>query len=523
MVRRSVRVGLDLGAQTLKAAWATRRFGGRVEWHYAQCRRSPGSSPDGLRHDLTRLLRPLRRRRVDASLVLCAPTSYVRSLTVRIHELKQLSHAVRDHLPTLLPFEVERAQYEFRVRHQQRLDGQWACQLSMAACEAAALGQDLQALWGAGWATWAVAPAALALAQTAKALHALGQDPAVLMEIAERRTTMALVEAGDVVYARDVALGTDHLTDALTARVSIGASAVSLAREEAASLIRETGIPDAAAGATVLGSSRLPTATYAAMLQPILEQLVSEVRRTMTFGAQAAKLSEPIRVLISGEGSHLPRIEPWLSQQLGMPVKRLNCESLLGSEGETAAIACGLALFQQPPEPNLQPRPARQRWLLVQSEARLWRALAAIAAAIWIGAGVWQLRRQAGASQVHTVQSRWAKAQPVAELQDALQAHTQLVQQLVVHDAVPLAWFGRLGSGFPDPVRLVSLSVKTTGEVLMDGEAQERDQTPEAYVFALGLWLEYARVCGQVQLESTTRTGENGSMVRFSLTCRMIR
>src|SRR3989338_4193516 len=282
LFRRPVRIGLDLGAQTLKAAWAIRRSGGRGEWHFVQRRRTPDTAANGLHQDLTQLLHPVRRLRCTASLALCAPTSYLRLLTVRTPELKRLAGAVREPLPTLLPLEVERAQYEFRVLRQSRLDDQWECRLSVAACEAAPLQHDLRALWDAGWTTWAVAPAALALAQTAKALNVLGQDAAVLMEIAERRTTMALIEAGEVVYARDVALGTEHLIDALTARVSIGESTISLARDEAASLIQETGIPDPAGGGQ-LGSRQLPMTTYAAMLQPILEQLVSEVRRTMTF------------------------------------------------------------------------------------------------------------------------------------------------------------------------------------------------------------------------------------------------
>ncbi|MDP3702821.1 MAG: pilus assembly protein PilM, partial [Candidatus Omnitrophota bacterium] len=474
-----------------------------------------------------------RRLRVTGSLTLCAPTSYVRLLMVQIPELKQLPNAVRDHLPALLPFEVERAQYGYRVRRQHRLDEQWECQLSMAACEAAPLQQDLEALWDIGWTTRAVAPAALALAQTAKALNVLGQDSAVLMEIDERRTTMALVEAGEVIYARDVALGTDHLTDALTARVSFGESAVSLSRDEAAALIQETGIPDPAGGES-LGLRHLPVTTYLAMLQPILEQLVSEVRRTMTFGAHAAKASEPIRVLVSGEGSRLPRIEPWLSQQLSVPVVRLNCEPLLGTEGATAAIACGLALFEQPPKPDLQPRYARRRWLFLQTATRLWRLFAVATVLLWAGMSVEYPRRLAVSRQLETLKARWHEAEPIEALQAKVQTQTQLIHRFVMQEGVPMDWFSRLARDFPEPVRLVSLSVPAKGDVYMDGEAQEREQTPEAYVSELGLWLERARVCRQVQLGSTARTGpptkefgggagEDDALVKFSLTCQLLR
>ncbi|MBI4003440.1 MAG: pilus assembly protein PilM [Candidatus Omnitrophica bacterium] len=521
MLQRPVRIGVDVGARTLKAVLRTRPVGGGAQWHFLQCRRAQDDAAS-LPGDLGQLLRPLRRWRYLASLTLCAPTSYVRLLTVQVNNLKRLPEVVRGHLPKLLPFDVERAQYEFRVKRQSRVDDQWECQLSLAACEAALLQQDLAALWDAGWAARAVAPAALALAQTAKTLNVLGQDSAVLMEIGERRTTMVLVEAGEVVYARDVALGADHLIDALTARVSVGASTVSLAREEAEALMQETGIPETA-GAVALGSRGIPAATYLAMLQPILEQLVSEVRRTMTFGAQAAKAAVPIRVLVSGEGSRLPNVERWLSQQLAVTVSRLNCEPLVGREGATAAIACGLALFEQAPKPNLAPRPARQRWLFLQSAARLWRGLVLATLLIWSGAGVWHLRRQGVSRELQTLANRWIAVKPVVELQAALIVHTQLVQRLVVQGGVPLEWFGRLARNFPTPVRLVRLSAQAKGDVHLEGEAQEREQTAEAYVSELGLWLERAHACRQVSLGSTGRATADDPLAKFTLTCQLMR
>jgi type IV pilus assembly protein PilM len=520
-LQRPIRIGVEVGARTLTAVWNSGRIGGAASWHLLQCRRTQ-DDPASLSRDLAQLLRPLRRWRSTASLTLCAPTSFVRLLTVQVNDLKQLPQAIRERLPTLLPFDVEQAQYAFRVKRHSRVDDQWECQLSLAACEAGLLQQALAALWQAGWAARAIAPAALALAQTAKTLQALGQDAAVLMEIGERRTTMVLVEAGEVVYARDVALGIDHLIDALTARVAVGSATISLTREEAEGLLQQAGIAETASGAA-LGPRGIPAATYLALVQPILEQLVSEIRRTMTFGAQAAKAAVPIRVVVSGAGCRLPNMASWLSQQLAVPVVRLNCEPLLGQEGSAAAIACGLALFEPVPKPDLAPAPVRQRWLLLQLAARLWRGLLLAALLIWAAAGLWQARRQEVSRQLQMLASRWVAVKPVVELQAALAAHTQLVQRLVVQDGVPLEWFVRLSRDFPNPVRLVRLSTQANGEVRVEGEAQEREQTAEAYVSELGLWLERARVCRQVSLGSTGRVTAESPLVTFSLTCQLMR
>ena len=133
------------------------------------------------------------------------------------------------------------------------------------------------------------------------------------------------------------------------------------------------------------------------------------------------------------------------------------------------------------------------------------------------------MKRQAVSHELTALASRWAEAKPVVELQADLTAHTQLVQRLMVQGGVPLEWFSRLSRDFPNPVRLVRLSAQAKGEIHLDGEAQEREQTAEAYVSELGLWLERTHVCRQVSLGSTGRATEHDTTVKFSFTCQLMR
>ena len=520
--QRPVRVGVEVGARTLKVAWVVSRRGGATEWQFVQRPRTQQAGSEALRQDLAKLLQPLRRRRFIAALTLGAPTSHVRSLAVQVADPKQLPSRLRDELPKLLPFDVTLAQYKFLVRHRQRVDGQWNFRIALAACEAAPLSHDLEALWQAGWGVSRVVPCAVALLQTAKALEVIGPEPVIVMAISERRTTIVLVEAGEAVYARDVALGDEHLTDALMAKVSIGETALSLSREDAEVLKREVGIPESPTGQTV-GARGLPMMTYLAMLQPILEQLVSEVRRTMTFGAHAAGVTLPERIIISGEGAGLPGADQWLSKQLGVPVARLSCERLLGTTNPAAAIACGLALCNRSQMLDLQPAAARQRWTITRSAALFWRGLIVVAVFIWLTAGVWTFRHRAVARQLRALGVRWSSLQPVVSLQQALEAQTRLVHSLVEEQGIPTAWFRRLARGFPNPLRLTKLSLGAQQGVSMEGQAQEREQIAAAYVSELTLWLKQAKVCEQPQLGSSRPVGDGGGVLEFSLTCHLVR
>ncbi|MBI2495961.1 MAG: hypothetical protein HYY59_00385 [Candidatus Omnitrophica bacterium] len=536
-----LRVGLELGPQSLTIVWARKRPGGTVEWRFRARVRSKDESPEALRQDLARLLRPLRRHRLRTHLFLAAPNSYLRWLTVMVPDAKRIPRAVQDELPKLLPFEVPKAQFQFFVRHQQRVGEEIECLVSVAACERAPLQRDLEALWQVGWVPKAVVPSALALAQTAKALRAVDKEPVVLVEIGAQRTVMVLMDAGEAVYARDIRLGEDHLIDTLVGQFSVGQATVSLSQEQAKALVREEGIPEPATAVpppavadagpregetairsqSTVGQMRLPTATYLAMIQPVLEQIASEIRRTMTFGADAATAAVPQRVVISGEGSRIPHCDQWLSKQLAVPVVRLNCEELIGREGSAAAVTCGLVLFERPPKLDLQPPSSRRRGRFLRQATLTWQVLAVLALVIWLGIAFWQVRRRAVAGRLQTLETQWKGLQPIVALQKETEAQTQSVDRLVMKRGVPTEWFRRLASGFPAAVRLTRCGVGASRQVSLSGEVEEREQTPEASVSELTLWLERVRVCNDVQLRSTRRAGAGGHLVAFELTCQL--
>ena len=153
----------------------------------------------------------------------------------------------------------------------------------------------------------------------------------------------------------------------------------------------------------------------------------------------------------------------------------------------------------------------------------LWRVLALGVVAIWLGAGWVWLQHGAVAVELSRITARRTELQPIIALQEDTQAHLQLVRRLSTDRSVAVAWFRSLASDFPGPVRLTKLSVKSTREVEMYGEAQGRAQTPEAYVSELTLWLEKSGVCPEVELDATQRldvTGVDEDRVRFALKCR---
>ena len=527
-----VRIGIEFSPMAVRVTQLIEHQG-RRRWWYGEQALNDVTDSDAIAQRLARLLQPLRRDRLTAQIVLAAPLGLIRSVTVRIDEPSQLSAAVQDRLPPLLPFDAEQGQVAFQLRRQQRMADQLECDVVVAACEQAALQQQLEALWQAGWIPSAVVPSAVALVTVGKTLGVVDKDAMVMMEMGGERTTMVLVDSGEPIYARDVSLGMRHVCEALVHGLADqGGGSISLA--EAATLIERLGLPASPQPSVPLSAEagvaesmsfegvggQVSATMYFSILQPILEQLVSELRRTMTFGAQTTVSTLPQRLLISGDGSRIPHSDRWFAQQLGVPVTRLSCEPLVGAAGAAAAVACGLALLGRPSELDLHMPLFRQRRQWWRVAALLSALFMVLTVGLWLGLGWQGIQAHRMSRQLAAVNDRWIAIQPLVTLQHTIEHHTHLMEQLVTAHGIPPSWFRRLAQGFPSAVRLASLAIQPDGRVAMTGEAQGREQTPDSTVSSFALWLEQSSLCRDVQLGSTRRVGTNEELVEFRLSCQ---
>lgn len=516
---RPLQLGLELGARTLILASGPMGRGSGAAWRCRIQSRTQEHDQPHLVHEIAALLHPFRHGRLRTPLILLAPHSYLRTVTVRVPTLAQLPDALTQELASQLPFEMERAQTAFVVRRQQRVDGQQECTVTVAACERGQLEEDLDALWQAGWVPRRVLPVAEAIVQAAQALGVIDATPTLFMDMGQRRTTIACVEEGRVVYARDVALGVDHVTDALMTQVTIGDKTLALSRDEAQALVREVGIPEGSS--PLVGSVQIPVVTYLAMIQPVLEQLVSELRRTMTSGSAGSVAHAPARLVISGESTHLPRYDTWLSAHVALPVVRMACDQWKDQEGASAAVVYGAALCAQGTFLDLHPETSRRRGAIVRVVASLWKALVVAAILVWAATAGRTLQHQRAQLERRALETRWTDAQPVVSLQQQLERYTDVTQRLAQNRSLPLGWFRQLAAELPQSVRLTTLNVSATHAVALEGEAQERDQTAEATISELTVWLAQLRLCRDVQLGSTRRLEAEGNLVAFALTCQL--
>ena len=503
----SLRIGVEFGEWTLTAVW---RAGG--SWRSRSVPRHPDQP---LARDIAELLRPLARHRAGSRLAIAPPESYVRSIRLEGRGTAKPSEAVRELLPAMLPFEVERAQVSLRPRR-----GRSAGEFLVAACDRDQLSVELDALWEAGWPAAAALPAGVALVHAAGLAGALDQGPCLLMDLGERRTTLALAVEHEPVYARDVALGFGHLVAALTSEVSVGDRVMKLSQEQAHALALRLGMPDPTtadvAGPASGGASELPMARYIAMIQPVLEQLVGEVRRTLAAAGQSGLTAPPGMLLLSGSGAALPSLDAWFSKQLGLPVTRLSFPAQGRDAGPASAVAAGLATVSEY-SLDLQPASARQRRVIAWLSVRLMQAGVLAAVAVAGLALLWQVRASEARRRLSTYEARWEALQPVVALQAEVGGAEDLERRLLSGSRVQPDWLRRVAEHVPAAVRLSELSL-VGGKAQLAGEAQPgQEASAEGDLSTLRLALEEQGLCRSAQLSSN----RNESLVTFTLECQL--
>ncbi len=517
---RPLRIGLDVGSRGVRVVWIESSRPGGVVWHHDQRHRRPTDSPAQLIHTLRELLRPLRFYRFDVPVYVAMTHSHVRQLTLKLASVKQIPAVLPEHLPALFPFEQARIRFQHRLVAQRPVDGKLACTVQLAACDRETLRQELGALWALGWMPSHAYPAAHAFLALANA-EGQGTDGArLLIEFGARHSTLAIAAGGELVFARDVALGSDYLTEALMSQPGESGTP-SLSWEQAERLKCQVGIPDAGEAPLSLEGG-LSLAMYQAFIQPVLEQWVREIQRTITFSAQTNPEAVPQRVVLCGGGSQLVGLDRWLSAKLGMPVERLSLGAQLGEDLPAFAVACGLLLADGSSRPSLLFEHAVRARRVVRAERVVMKTLALALIGLLLGLGAVTFKRDAIRRRIAPLEQRWLALEPVRTLTNTVTAYTDLLATLTNAQGMPVAWFKELAREFPNPVRLTDLSVNQHGEVRMVGQAQAREQSPEAYVSDLAMWLERAHLCQGAHLDASERNAQHPELVDFTLTCKRL-
>lgn len=369
----------------------------------------------------------------------------LRKVTVPEMPKEEVPQAIRWAVRTQLPFEAEKSLLEFDVVNvaSKKQD------VVLVACREAFLTDWVVALQEAGFRVASISSNILSLLSWMKEGGAFtGLGPVAWLDIGSHHTFLYIVSGGKIGFIRDLEIGGDTMTQALTRPLATEQGELKLSVQEAETLKRNYGFP---LGEQIQGE-RVNASQMVSLMRPLLERLASEVRRSLDYYQTEFGGHEVQKIYLSGGSSQLKHLAEFLTEKLLLPVDRppfpsgfqwtsskIN-EKNLHQQFPILSHALALA-FQEGKELNLLPQRFRtpksqkiERIAMRMSSVVIFFVLLTLS--LYKGMEVRSLKRELDASQTtgSTIQGIESMRETVAEQKGVLsrieRGHPYLLEAL---------------------------------------------------------------------------------------------
>jgi type IV pilus assembly protein PilM len=205
-----------------------------------------------------------------------------------------------------------------------------------------------------------------------------GKTVAVL-DIGAEGTTIAILKAGELQFAREIATGGNDFTRALMEPVAVEGKQFALSVEEAEAIKKKYGIP--MGGGQEVTPAGLPLSRIMFIIRPVLERLSTEALRSFDVYKAQGREKRVDTILLCGGGAGFKNLAAFLSSGLGIDVSVMDPFAALPVPGhlqnDTAfqqhkprlSVALGLSAGRcrdinfLPPRPGMLETAQLRNWL----------------------------------------------------------------------------------------------------------------------------------------------------------------
>ncbi len=169
----------------------------------------------------------------------------------------------------------------------------------------------------------------LAFYNCAKFVGELPDDQVtILLDVGAKATDLSIEREGQLCWTRSVPIGGNDLTDAIARTLNINSDAAEAAKLEQGA-VSEEGV----------GAEGDQAAAIQQAMRPVLEELLSEVQRSVGYFRSQLEGGRVDRILLCGGTGRLPGFDTVLESRLGVEVSHAD---VLGRLGTTPDVISGL-------------------------------------------------------------------------------------------------------------------------------------------------------------------------------------
>ena len=361
--RRMCVIGLDIGEASIKAVRARKTSAGPKIMVFAQqsippeVRTKKKARAAFIKEALTKMFSETRFR---TRWVVCSvPRSAMHVNFLSLPEMSEsdLKGALEMELRKNIPFELEDAVYDYTILNNNNEEGQIDIVVSVVQKEKMEELMDIVEGSGLLMAGINVAPFALEnLIASSGLLKAKGT--VALLDIGYGGAGINFFSGGKLQFARSVGGCGREIIDALARKIVVKNESVELTSQEVEEIIRKYNIIDP--GDEIV-KEIVPVSQLSMMVRPVIERLVSEVKRSLAYYKQV-KETQVERIVLAGGVSKLKGLSQHLRDELDVQVENLGAAANIPSEPDISnmALAVGLSLDKDK-KINLLSRESRVR------------------------------------------------------------------------------------------------------------------------------------------------------------------
>lgn len=300
--------GLDMSDLSLKSVWLAREGGEERVASYGSLSLPQGAIVDGEivdGHAVTEGIRTLLARsgprKIGTRRVVCSlpeTKAFLRIITLPKMAHEEAKEAVKWEIEANIPLTLDQVYYDWQILSDSVIAEKDKMSVLVVAVARSMVDQFRTTLEGAGLEVVGLETESIAQARSLLP-EAHENETTLIVDIGDRRTSFLIAIGNIPVFTSSVPLSSQSMTDAI-------AKGMGLSFDAAEKLKITTG----------LGSLALPSPQLKAV-QPILENLATEIERSMDFYFTSLKYSAKIdSIVLCGGGSNTQGMLPYLSKRL---------------------------------------------------------------------------------------------------------------------------------------------------------------------------------------------------------------
>jgi type IV pilus assembly protein PilM len=327
-------VGIDIGSHAIKVVQIVPAKGGYMLTRAGSTPTPPDAIKQGVVEDriavaeaLHSLLRTLGITSSMAIGAVAGPTVVIRQVQLPAMPEQQLRKSINWEARNYISFPVEDSLLEFQILGTNTVEGTTQMDVMLVATPRDLVDSRVDCFEQAGLEPIAVDLEPFSLMRSAIELPLNGAPPGqetiALVDIGATFTHITLCSNGAFILSRSVSIAGDQFTEAIASALGIEAAQAETAKEQEVRMVTDEA---RRAQLSPMGQEA------SRALEPIMEQLVREIRRSFAFydyqrvpGTYERGGGDSVsRILLSGGSAKMEGLVDFLNEQLSIPVELVN-------------------------------------------------------------------------------------------------------------------------------------------------------------------------------------------------------